>query len=61
MIDEQELRLIREAVRDINDALSRVDQIKEGLGLRGQSPIEVDLEASKSKLKRILLKDTGQL
>jgi hypothetical protein len=61
MISEMELRLVSESIRDINDALSRVDQIKEGLGLRGQSPIEVDLEAAKSRLKRILLNDTGQL
>jgi len=56
-----EIRLINEAIVDINDALSGLDAIKEGLGLRGQSAIEANLEAAKSRLKRIILLNLGQV
>lgn len=61
MTEEMEIRLINEAIVDINDALSGLDAIKEGLGLRGQSAIEANLEAAKSRLKRIILLNLGQV
>ena len=61
MMDGMELRLIKEAIVDINDALSGLDALKEGLGLRGQSAIDANLEAAKSRLRRIILQNLGQV
>lgn len=61
MTDAVELRLISEAIVDINDALSGLDAIKEGLGLRGRSTIEANLEAAKDRLKRIIILNLGQV
>lgn len=60
-MEEKELRLIKNAITDINAALSCIDTIKEGLGLRGQSFTEDNLEAAKAKLKRLILESTGEL
>ncbi|MFA7170947.1 MAG: hypothetical protein WC180_03065 [Candidatus Paceibacterota bacterium] len=59
--EEMEIKLISSAIADIDDALSGLDVIKEGLGLRGQSTIEANLEAAKSRLKRILLLNLRQV
>ena len=61
MTEASELRLINEAIVDINDALSGLDAIKEGLGLRGRSTIEANLEAAKDRLKRIIILNLGQV
>jgi hypothetical protein len=61
MTEETELRLINEAISDINDALSGLDAIKDGLGLRGESAIEMHLETAKSRLKRIIMLNSGQV
>ena len=61
MTEALELRLINEAIVDINDALSGLDAIKEGLGLRGRSTIEANLEAAKDRLKRIIILNLGQV
>lgn len=60
MTEEMEIRLINEAIVDINDALSGLDAIKEGLGLRGQSAIDANLEAAKPRLRRIILQNLGK-
>jgi len=59
--EEMEIRLLNSAIADIDDALSGLDAIKEGLGLRGRSTIEANLEAAKSRLKRVLLLNLGQV
>ena len=61
MLTDAETRILNDAISDINDALSGVDNLKEGLGLRGKSTIEVNLEAAKDRLKRLILKDLGQM
>jgi hypothetical protein len=60
-VEQKELKLIKSAIIDINSALSCIDALKEGLGLRGQSFTEDNLEAAKTKLKRIILESTGEL
>lgn len=60
-MEEKESRLVSEAIHDINDALSGIDGIKEGLGLRGQSCIDHSLEAAKEKLRRALLYSIGEM
>ena len=61
MTEAMELKLINEAIVDINDALSGLDAIKEGLGLRGRSTIEANLEAAKDRLKRIIILNLVQV
>lgn len=60
-MNDQELRLIKEAIADLNDVISGIDGIKEGLGLRGQSRIDDSIEAAKEKLRRVLLMEIGEL
>lgn len=61
VMEELSKRLIRDSINDINDALSGVDGIKEGLGLRGESFIDDALNSAKEKLRRVLLTEIGDM
>jgi hypothetical protein len=60
MLSEWELKQIREAIIDINDALSGVDRIKDGIGLYGECTVEVNLVAAKERLRRIIISNIGE-
>lgn len=55
------MRLMNEALSDINYALTGIDMVKDGLGLYGNSAIEDNLNAAKVKLKRAITEMTGDL
>lgn len=60
-MDEWEIKQLKLTIVDINDALTGVDMIKDGIGLRGECTIEVNLVAAKERLKRILIANLGEM